>query len=186
MSLPLRQFACSKASGALGIDRVAGLGRVHDPETELGSPLELEQHLVPADEDVRAGDRRQFEEFLVIPVTTTGKRGYFTWLTLFHETEVTLVAVYLHFRRQFKLRVVQNTVEFVECSGVGDAGDPAGFECLHDGYGIDIPPVEEIENDVGIQYKTQHGDDYNARLARVPEGFVDVSPYFACPDGRPR
>lgn len=89
---------------------------------------------------------------MVVAVLAVRRRrwGFAGWDKL-DQRAVALITLDDHFRRQFELRVGQHPLEFVERSLVGEAFDPAGLQRGHDRHGIEVGPMEEIEDDVGIE-----------------------------------
>ncbi len=68
-----------------------------------------------------------------------------------NQCAVTGVALGDHVRRQLQLRVGQDAAQLVERAFVDQAFDAPGFQRGHDWHHIHIGPVEEVENNVGVE-----------------------------------
>ena len=51
----------------------------------------------------------------------------------------------------------QYPLQFVESTGIGQATDAAAFQGVHQGNGIGIGPVKQVEDHIGIEDEAQHG-----------------------------
>ena len=120
-------------------------------KTQLGSPAQAQQRLVLADQNVRFATGGKFEEFLVVAVLAARQGGRFTGGNNLHQAAVAGVALNDHFRCHLELRVGQHPLEFVERSRIDKAFNLPGLQRRHDRHGIGIGPMEEVEDDVGVE-----------------------------------
>ncbi len=155
--VPCRGAVCSwSAAKRSDAGLPADPTRRHDPESQTRTAFEFEQRFVFADQKIRCNRGSQFQKFLVVRVTAVRQiqvgDGH---IRQPGQHPVPRQQAGLCGRIQPEFRVGQHAAQFIQRFLRHAATCPPGFERAQNGKGSCIGKMQQVENDVGVEYQAR-------------------------------